>query len=300
MDYQDKYAQLKVTYGTNSTFGLARTYLDNVHFFWEMESIARMPMQCDLGIVVIGQGHKVGYLNDKTFQYGKNQYLIASAPTAFECESIASKESPLFGIFIKLDLVKLRQMIACIEEYRGKYIFKSSDAFSGVAPMPMNEKMHQATERLLGHLQSPLDSAVLGQACVDEIIYHVLLDRHGKALIALTQQQTDFARIAKSLDYIHANYTQAILANELAQQVHMSTSSFYRAFKQVTGESPIQYVKKTRLNKARLLLVRDKLRVSQVANHVGYESVSQFSREFKRYFNIAPSLIQHESYIGIL
>ena len=87
--------------------------------------------------------------------------------------------------------------------------------------------------------------------------------------------------------------------DDFAHRARMSASSFYRAFKFVTGESPLQYLKKTRLNKARLLIAREGLRVGAAANQVGYESVSQFSREFKRYFNVPPSSAKKASYAAI-
>lgn len=289
MSYKDSFEKLREIYNAVGKSGLVDTYLKNVHFFWETEPVPRTPVLCDAGIVIIGQGQKTGYLNEKEFQYNEDHYLVSSVPTAFECETQASVDNPLLGIFIDIDISRVHQLIETVEKHSGKYSVKRSDIFCGVEPVEMDAHMHQAIEKLLSCLQSQLDSDVLGQGLVEEIMYRVLLGEHGKALVALTKQETHYARISQSLSYIHSNYMNNMSIDDLAQQANMSSSSFYRAFKAVTGESPLQYLKKTRLNKARSLIMREGLRVSTAANQVGYESVSQFSREFKRYFHVSPS-----------
>lgn len=292
MNYVNKYKALRDMYGVEETSGLADTYLDNVHFFWIAHPVDRAPLICNPGIVLIGQGIKIGYLNGREFRYDEDNYLISSVPTAYECATIATKENPLFGIFIDIDINKLNQLIAKIEKYRPLDAFKATDVFSGVEPIQMKESMHVAAEKLLTCLQSPLESEMLGQAIVDEIIYRALLSEHGKALVALTQHETRFAHIAEALDYIHTNYMDKITVEDLAHRTNMSVSSFHRAFKKVTGESPLQYLKKIRLNNAKFLIVRENTPVNIAADQVGYESVSQFSREFKRFFNMPPSAIK--------
>jgi AraC-like DNA-binding protein len=108
-------------------------------------------------------------------------------------------------------------------------------------------------------------------------------------LYNLTQHQTPYAAVARALERIHADYRDSMTVDDLAQENAMSVSSFHRAFKRVTGDFPLQYLKKIRLDKAKSLLVHDKMRVNNVAFAVGYESPSQFSREFKRYFKVPPS-----------
>ena len=122
-----------------------------------------------------------------------------------------------------------------------------------------------------------------------EVVYRVLRGEKGHVLYNLTQQQTPYAAVARSLEHIHNEYREPLTIDDLAKENGMSVSSFHRAFKQVTGESPLQYIKKIRLDKAKGLLVYEKMRVNNVAFEVGYESPSQFSREFKRYFKVPPS-----------
>jgi AraC-like DNA-binding protein len=149
--------------------------------------------------------------------------------------------------------------------------------------------MIDATSRLLTCLRDPLDAKVLGSAAVHEIVYRVLRGEKGRVLYNLTQHQTPYAAVARALERIHNEYRESLTVDSLAQENAMSVSSFHRAFKRVTGDSPLQYLKKIRLDKAKGLLVHDKMRVNNVAYEVGYESPSQFSREFKRYFKVPPS-----------
>lgn len=114
---------------------------------------------------------------------------------------------------------------------------------------------------------------------------------HGEnasSLYALAMKNTNLSKIEKALKQIHGNYQNPVAVEKLANLVNMSPSAFHRAFKDVTSSSPIQYLKKIRLNKARSLLVENGIRVNEAATEVGYESATQFSREFKRYFGHTP------------
>ena len=299
MSYHHHFEQLKSLYGLAQTSGFVATYMDNVRFFWSTEHVPRAPLPYTKGIILLGQGHKVGYLDDRVFQYDQDNYLIASIPTSYECETFASEDQPVLGILIDIDVPKLNQLLEKVEKYQGKQSCDSNDIYCGLAPIKMDPAMKEATNKLLSCLQSPLDSEVLGQSAVDEIIFRALLGKHGKALMALTRQDSQYARIAHSLSHIHENYMNPISVDHLADKANMSLSSFHRAFKQVTGESPLRYLKKVQLNKARSLITAQGLRVNIAANQVGYESVSQFSREFKRYFNVSPSQAHSAAYANM-
>jgi AraC-like DNA-binding protein len=108
-------------------------------------------------------------------------------------------------------------------------------------------------------------------------------------LHSLTRHHTPYAGVARALERMHRDYQEPLTVEELARESAMGVSSFHRAFKQTTSESPLQYLKKLRLLKAKGLLVFDKKRVDEAAYQVGYASPSQFSREFKRYFQVPPS-----------
>ncbi|MBN2722828.1 MAG: AraC family transcriptional regulator [Deltaproteobacteria bacterium] len=270
--------------------GSSITDIPGVYFFWSTEELPRTPLLYSASIVIIGQGFKIGYLGDRKFRYDRETYLVLGVPIPFECETHASLHEPLLGISIDIDVAMLHELVS---KFSGNLHLERSDTstepHTGVEPVQMSSSMIDATTRLLSCLNDPLDSRILGNAAVGEIVYRVLRDKKGHVLYNLTQHQTPYAAVARALERIHTDYRETLTVEDLAKETAMSVSSFHRAFKRVTGESPLQYLKKIRLDKARSLLVHDKMRVNNVAFEVGYESPSQFSREFKRYFNVPPS-----------
>ncbi len=276
-------------YYSVKNLGFTPTELERIRFFWTDHSTPRVPLLYDAGIVIILQGHKIGYLNERTFHYNAKNYLIVSMSIPFECESIASPDKPLIGITLDIDLAELHELTALIAE-ENKMPGKCQQAknIRGVEPAAMSSELHNAVKRLIACLDSPLDCKVIGKSLVREIIYRILLSDHGAPLYALTQHNTYYTSIAKAIAYIRNNYQQTVIIDELAEYTGMSLSLFHRAFKEVTGSSPLQYVKKIKLTQAKYCIVHENMTASMAASTVGYESPSQFSREFKRYFGVSP------------
>jgi AraC-like DNA-binding protein len=152
----------------------------------------------------------------------------------------------------------------------------------------MSEELGGAVIRLLECLKSPLDSRMLGRQTVREVVYRVLLGEQGGALRALASRDDHFARIARALKYIHAEYASSLGVEEMARKAGMSVSAFHHHFQLVTASSPLQYLKRIRLDQARRLMTLDGYNAGTAARAVGYESASQFSREFKRLFGATP------------
>lgn len=272
-----------------SQSGVAPTGVPGVTFFWIGEPVPRAPLLYSTGIVIIGQGFKVGYLGDRRFRYDAETCLVLGVPVPFECEAHATPDEPLLGIRIDIDLPSLHALVA---RFGGRLEFEERDhatAHLGVEPVRMEGSLLAATRRLLESLRDPIDRQVVGSAAVEEIIYRVLRCEQGRVLYALTRHHTPYANVARALERMHRDYQEPLTVEELARESAMGVSSFHRAFKQTTGDSPLQYLKKLRLLKAKGLLVLEGRRVDQAAYQVGYASPSQFSREFKRYFQVPPS-----------
>ena len=291
--------ELQAMYGSLDREGFVKTSLPGVRLFWATKPIKRAPLFVEAGIVMIFQGHNIGYLDNRAFRYDSNNYLVLTMPIAFECETHASPDKPLLGLFIDLDKPVLHELVALVGKHRVLPQLETSLGLRAVEPVALDRGMAEAAERLLSCLRSPLDSDVLGPSLVREIIYRALLGQHGYALYALTQDNCHCARIAKALARIHREYTKPLTVESLALEARMSVSAFHRAFKQITGSSPLQYLKKMRLNKAKNLIAHGGIRVGQAAHQVGYESVSQFSREFKRYFKVPPKEASNIQYTYI-
>jgi transcriptional regulator GlxA family with amidase domain len=152
----------------------------------------------------------------------------------------------------------------------------------------LDDAMRGAVERLLRCLHDPLECQVMGQVRLRELLFVALRGPQADVLRALVEQQGQFARIAVALSHLHAHFTEPLNVETLASCANMSASTFHEHFKRSTLLSPVQYLKRLRLLKAQRLLLIEGMGVAQVAHQVGYQSPSQFSREYKRYFERNP------------
>lgn len=269
--------------------GFSPSRLKGVSFFKSLKHIPRNPLIYDPGIVIIAQGRKLGYLGDQVFCYDANNYLVLSIAVPFECETFANPDCPLLGVYIDIDMAQLHDLISQLgrrDDVQDETLLALP---RGVGPACLDDAMTDATLRLLKCLQSETETQVLGPGFVREILYRALCGTQAPILYSLTRHNGNFARVASSLKSIHLNYATKIDVEQLAQYVNMSVSAFHRAFKEVTSDSPIQYLKKVRLNKARDYMVNGEMKAYVAAGKVGYESASQFSRDFKRYFGQSPT-----------
>jgi AraC-like DNA-binding protein len=171
------------------------------------------------------------------------------------------------------------------------YGHKTKQDSSGLQSTTMDQPMFDSVVRLVKTLHCDVESKVLGDALVSEIVYRALTGPEGRVLFDLAHHDGHYARIAKALSKVHQDYDQLITVQLLAEEANMSLSAFHNAFRKVTFESPLQYLKKVRLNKAKELIQIEGLRINDAARRVGYSSPSQFSREFKRHFNMPPRAV---------
>lgn len=274
--------------------GFTESALPGVRFFKAQQTIPRCPLIYDPGICIVAQGHKIGYLGGKSFPYDADNYLVTSVTMPFECETIATPEKPLLGLYIDIDLPLLHELIAKLGQNHELAVHGDNELPLGVGPAPLETEMTDAIARLLKCLQSQTETQVLGPALLREILFRALSGKQAHVLYALAAHNSHFARVARALKLIQHDYADNLDIERLAQQAHMSASAFHRAFKEVTSDSPLQYLKKIRLSKARDHILQDGLKAYVAADKVGYESASQFSREFKRYFGQSPAEMVRE------
>ncbi len=245
----------------------------------------RPPVMYLPGIIFLFSGHKIGYINKRKFRYDANEYLLLTVPLPFECETWAKPEVPLAGIRLDIDVLQLQELLMDIGEDER---FQLPMAASGINSATLSDEILCAVERLLDVMERPLDARILGKQIIREILYHVLMGPRGGALLALVSRQTHFSLISRVLKQIEMKYTENLNVEQLAAEANMSVSAFHHNFKAVTSTSPLQYLKSYRLHKARMMMIHDGMKASAAAMRVGYESASQFSREFKRYFGVTP------------
>ena len=264
--------------------GIHKTLVDGVFVIRHSESRPRTPAIYEPMIVIVGQGQKRAYLDNNVYVYDPLNYLVLSVPLPVECEWEASPEEPLLIVSISVEPTMLGEIILEMDES----LPSVGPPPRGIATTPMSEELSGAVIRLLECLKSPLDGRMLGRQTVREIVYRVLLGEQGGSLRALANRDEHFIRIARVLKQIHTEYAEPFTVESMAKQANMSVASFHQNFKLITGSSPLQYLKRIRLDRARNFMAHDGYNASTAARAVGYESPSQFSREFKRLFGITP------------
>lgn len=247
----------------------------------------RTPLMYDPSLIIIAQGRKVGYLGDREIHYNPGHYLVQTLPMPFECETHGSPDTPLLGISVKLDPALLSEMVTAMGESR-----LPPAPPKPMASVAMTEGMQMAMLRLAHTLHDDLECTLMGDARIRDVVFEALKGEQGPALRALVTGHGHYARIVQILSKLHAQFADDFSVEQLAQQANMSVSTFHQHFKQITRSSPAQYLKRLRLIKAQQLILQDSHNVNQAALAVGYRSVPQFSRDYKRYFGESP--LQHK------
>lgn len=265
--------------------GFIPSRLPGVTFMRSLRRIPRDPIVYEPGIVIIAQGRKTGFIGGRKIVYDANHYLVLSVPLPFECETEGSPETPLLGVAIGVTPAIVTELLMQMDQLR---------PMNGSQPQAMqatalDDALGEATVRLLESLRSAGDARILGPQIVREIIYRVLLGKLGQNLRVLATPDSHFGQISRVLNRLHTDYSRSYDMTMLARDAGMSVSTFHARFKAITLSSPLQYLKNVRLHKARMLMVQEGVNASGAALRVGYESASQFSREFKRLFGDGPA-----------
>src|SRR3954470_21559849 len=264
--------------------GPQRTLIEGVELSRRSQPSQRIPVVYQPNIVIVGQGRKRCYLGGQVYQYDPFNYLVLSVPLPAESEWEASPEEPVLILAINPDPAMLGEMILDLDEP----LPPAGPISRGISTTPMSEELTGAAIRLLECLKSERDSRMLGRQSVREVVYRVLCGEQGGALRALASRDDHFTRIARVLKHIHAEYAKPLSAEDMARRAVMSVSAFNHHFRLVTASSPLQYLKRIRLDQARRLMTHDGYNANMAARAVGYESPSQCSREFKRLFGETP------------
>lgn len=211
---------------------------------------------------------------------------MLTLPLPFECETRGSIHDPVYGLSIALKPALVAELMMQMESGGADRVQRTPRA---VEATPLDSALRETAVRLAQALRSKDDARILGPAIVREITYRVLLGKLGGNVRALAAPQSHFGRVSRILNRLHAEYAAPVDTESLARDAGMSVSTFHAHFKAITASSPLQYLKTVRLHKAQLLMVNDGANAAEAAMRVGYESASQFSREFKRHFGATPA-----------
>ncbi|HCG8627111.1 TPA: AraC family transcriptional regulator [Vibrio parahaemolyticus] len=237
-------------------------------------------------ICLIAQGRKRVLLGEESFIYDANHFLISSVDLPIIANIIeASEEQPYLGLIMELDLTEISQLIIDSE----LAFTQSKEAQKGIAVGELSESLLDAFVRLAELLDEGQNIKILAPIIKREIFYRLLMSEQGTRLHQIVTAGSHSHQIAKAIDWLKNNFVKPLSVGDLASYTGMSKSSFYTHFRSMTSMTPLQFQKKLRLSEARRLMLTENLDAMAATFKVGYESPSQFSREYSRLFGAPPS-----------
>lgn len=245
----------------------------------------RLPTVYTPSLCVIVQGKKQVMVEDELYRYRPSEYLVVSVdmPVIGQVTK-ASVNAPYLCLQIDIDLGVLGSLIADTGFAPDAATETNRALFVGT----MNADLGDGVLRLARLLERPDDIAMLAPMITREIYYRLLRDTHGHRIAQLTVPGSNMQRINSVIRTIKAQYEKPMRVEDMADMAGMSVSSFHAHFKEVTAMSPLQYQKRLRLMEARRMMLTEALDATRAAYRVGYESPSQFSREYARMFSQPP------------
>ncbi|MDW6004792.1 AraC family transcriptional regulator [Vibrio mangrovi] len=237
-------------------------------------------------ICVIAQGVKRIILGEETYTYDANSFLISSVDLPIVANIVeASPDKPYLGLIMELDLQEISQLIVD----SGFSLKQSKQAQSGMDVGHLSLPMLNAFQRLIDLHDEPDNIKILAPVIKREIFYRLLSTEQGLRLHQIVTTGSHSNQISKAIDWLKRNYAKPLSVGKLASYSGMSKSAFYNHFRTMTSMTPLQFQKKLRLNEARRLMLTENLDALATTFKVGYESPSQFSREYSRLFGAPPS-----------
>ena len=245
----------------------------------EVVNLFDMPL---IGVTV--QGSKDSVIGNENYSYGEGHCLLTGIdmPSTSRLSGL-SPEQPFLAMALTLD----RELIASLAA-ESESTQKPSMRNKAVAVAKIDPKVLAAFLRLIQLLDEPAEIPVMAPLIIREIHHRLLLGPQGEWLRAICISGTRTNQIAKAITWLRENYREQLQVDDLARMVNMATSTFHRHFKEVTDISPLQFQKQLRLYEAKRLMLFDRHDVNSAAHAVGYESSTQFIREYKREFGAPP------------
>lgn len=265
--------------------GMHDTAVPGLRLLRASHTAANLPVIYEPRICIVAQGRKQATLDTRTFVYDPLNYLVIAVTMPVVASILeASPEEPYLCAVIRVDPEQISTLVA--ESIHEEQREPSVDC--GLFSARAESTMVSAVLRLVRLLQSPADINALAPLYTREIWYRVLAGDLGHRMRKLCQLGSNTQRIARAIDQLQREYTQPLRIEDLATRVHMSASALHHHFKKATSMSPLQFQKKLRLHEARRLMFNDGKDANAAAHEVGYESPSQFSREYRRLFGAPP------------
>ncbi|MEX3773537.1 AraC family transcriptional regulator N-terminal domain-containing protein [Pseudomonas sp. MYb118] len=246
----------------------------------DFASVLAQPALC-----IMAQGRKEVRLSDEIFNYDPLNYLVVSVsmPLSGRVVNVTSEE-PILAVRLDIDPAEITALIADA----GPMGVPTRPTGRGLYVEQIDTAMLDAVLRLARLLDTPKDIAMLAPLIRREILYRLLRSPQGHRLYEIAIANSQSHRISQAIKWLNGNFEQPLRIDELAREVNLSVSTLHHRFKAMTAMSPLQYQKQLRLQEARRLMLAEGLEASAAGYRVGYESPSQFSREYSRLFGAPP------------
>lgn len=236
-------------------------------------------------LCLIAQGVKRILLGEENYVYDAQSFVVSSVELPLVSTILeATPEKPYLGLTLELDL----QEISGLMLHDSLASRQQHPAGRGIGVSKMTPALLNAVERLLELLETPADIPVFLPLVRQEIYYRLLMDEQGSRLRQMVMAESRSYQIAKAIDWMKKHIDRPLSIGELASRAGMSPSSFHQHFRTLTAISPLQFQKRIRLNEARRLMLVENMDAGNASFRVGYESPTQFSREYKRMFGNPP------------
>lgn len=262
---------------------LCASVLPGLHlmrFGWASRPLVSMYSPC---MALVIQGAKSLDFGATHLEYGAGQYLLTSIDMPVTSRIVsATGRCPLLAMGIEIDFAELEQVIRRCDT------LPPSQSQPGISVFEADTDLLEAIVRLLRLLDTPEHARALTPLIQQEILYRLISGPAGSRLLEISRHDSPSNRVAKALGWIQKHFAQAFMVGELARHAGMSASSFHQHFRAVTGMTPIQYQRRLRLHEARRILFVDSLDIGEASLRVGYQSHSQFSKDYRQYFGRLP------------
>ncbi len=246
----------------------------------EMEYRAQWPC-----VVLVAQGAKTLRFGRTELHYGAGDCLLVSLDMPVVSTTVAaSPTKPYLGVALGIHSASLAEVLR-----RAPIASPRPVAVPSVSVDKASPELLEAMVRMLRLLDRPEDAAAMAPLVEQEILYRVLTGPGGARLVELARSQAPANRIARAMSWLRARYAEPLRIDDLAARVGMSPSSLHHHFRAVAAMTPLEYQKNLRLHEARRLIVVESVSIGEAATRVGYQSLSQFSREYRRYYGVPAS-----------
>lgn len=268
--------------------GMVETPIKRVHVIRNNSTTEIIHLVHEPAVCIVAQGRKRVMLGEEVYLYGPLHYLVISVDLPLAGQVIeASADEPYLCLRLDLNPQEIGELMLAEQQSSVQPIL-SRQTQRGMYLSEADSSLLDAAVRLMSLLDTPRDISALAPLIIREIQYRLLQSNQGDMLRQIALSESHAQQIAKVIRVLKSDYQKSLSIDELARVACMSTSSLHAHFKSITAMSPLQYQKQLRLQEARRMLLNDQVDAATAGHRVGYESPSQFSREYSRLFGLPP------------